>query len=231
MAELVLYHGSDHEIERPELGIGNPHNDYGRGFYCTAEHDLACEWACKWKRDGVVNSYSLQTDDLCVLDLLDGEYTVLHWIAILLEHRTFSIGLDIAAEARDYLIERFGCKVASYDVVHGYRADDSYFSYAEAFIENGLSLRKLNRALKLGKLGEQYTLVSQRAMDALSFDGSEEAPCAEYYPRFKGRDIAAREEWRRMSRTKGSAKDDLYVMDILREEMGADDARILRALS
>lgn len=231
MSELLLYHGSDHVVEHPEPGVGNPRNDYGQGFYCTAEHDLACEWACKWKHDGVVCSYGLCADGLRVLDLLDDEHTVLHWIAILLQHRTFSIASDIAAEARDYLIERFGCDVSGYDMVHGYRADDSYFSYAEAFVDNGLSLRKLNRALRLGKLGEQYALISQSAMDALKFETSEVAPCTEYYSRFKGRDIAAREAWRRMSRAKSRARDDIYVMDILREGMEVTDARIQRALS
>ena len=32
---MLLYHGSDHIIEKPEFGAGKKHNDYGRGFYCT----------------------------------------------------------------------------------------------------------------------------------------------------------------------------------------------------
>ena len=33
---MLLYHGSDHVIKRPEFGAGKKHNDYGRGFYCTS---------------------------------------------------------------------------------------------------------------------------------------------------------------------------------------------------
>ena len=32
---MLLYHGSDHVIEKPEFGAGKKHNDYGKGFYCT----------------------------------------------------------------------------------------------------------------------------------------------------------------------------------------------------
>ena len=34
---MILYHGSDHIIEKPVFGEGKSYNDYGRGFYCT-EH-------------------------------------------------------------------------------------------------------------------------------------------------------------------------------------------------
>ena len=45
MDNLTLYHGSTKVVERPELGIGNPKNDYGFGFYCTENLELAKEWA------------------------------------------------------------------------------------------------------------------------------------------------------------------------------------------
>ena len=37
---MLLYHGSDHIIEKPEFGAGKKHNDYGRGFYCTQNIEL-----------------------------------------------------------------------------------------------------------------------------------------------------------------------------------------------
>ena len=35
---MKLYHGSSSEIPHPALALGKPHNDYGRGFYCTEDH-------------------------------------------------------------------------------------------------------------------------------------------------------------------------------------------------
>ena len=35
MSVIQLLHGTDHIIEVPDIHIGNPHNDYGMGFYCN----------------------------------------------------------------------------------------------------------------------------------------------------------------------------------------------------
>ena len=41
MSAIQLLHGTDHIIEVPDINIGNPHNDYGRGFYCTRVEEMA----------------------------------------------------------------------------------------------------------------------------------------------------------------------------------------------
>ena len=38
----ILYHGSQVIVEKPEYGKGARNNDYGKGFYCTEEIELAC---------------------------------------------------------------------------------------------------------------------------------------------------------------------------------------------
>ena len=43
--ERIIYHGSDHRIELPAFGQGKRYNDYGLGFYCTENIDLAKEWS------------------------------------------------------------------------------------------------------------------------------------------------------------------------------------------
>ena len=78
-----------------------------------------------------------------------------------------------AVDAKDYIIEHYSIDTSKYDVIIGYRADDSYFRYAESFVENGLSLRSLNKALRLGKLGEQTVLVSKKAYDQIKFIDAE----------------------------------------------------------
>lgn len=60
----------------------------------------------------------------------------------------------------------------NYDVIIGYRADDSYFSFASAFLNNTISLAQLERAMFLGKLGEQVVLKSERAFSQLHFEES-----------------------------------------------------------
>ncbi|MCF0142741.1 MAG: DUF3990 domain-containing protein, partial [Parasporobacterium sp.] len=43
---LTIYHGSQQIVEVPRFGMGKPYNDYGQGFYCTENIELAKEWAC-----------------------------------------------------------------------------------------------------------------------------------------------------------------------------------------
>jgi len=231
VSKLELLHGSDHVIEKPEFHLGRTNNDYGRGFYCTRELPIAMEWACKQNTDGFVNKYFLEQNALKVLNLLEGGYNILHWMALLLKNRTFRLSNEIAIDARDYIIENFLIDLTDYDVVVGYRADDSYFSFAESFVQNGLPLRALNQALRLGKLGEQTVLISEKAFNNLEFEEVVLADKTIYYPKFVSRDLGARETYRNEIRNGRSYKDDIFVLDILREEMKNDDSRIQRILS
>lgn len=231
MAKIELFHGTDHIIEVPELHTGKPHNDYGQGFYCTRILEMAKEWACKENKDGFINRYAFDMDSLKVLNLMDGEHSILNWIALLLENRVFSLKNEIAVDARDYIIEHFSVDTTPFDVIIGYRANDSYFSFAESFVENGLPLRSLNKALRLGKLGEQTVLVSERAFDAIRFVDAAPVDKTEYYPKFLSRDTTARRTYHEEIRRSRTYRDDIFVMDILREEMKNDDPRIQRILS
>ena len=44
MATITLFHGSPYKSVTPEYGLGNDKHDYGRGFYLTANVELAKEW-------------------------------------------------------------------------------------------------------------------------------------------------------------------------------------------
>ena len=230
MDRIILLHGSNQVVEAPELSQGNIHNDYGRGFYCTRLEEMAKEWACKNQKDGFVNRYELDLKGLRILELSDGSHTVLNWIAILLKNRTFRLRSQIAIGAREYLIEHFAIDTSLYDVIVGYRADDSYFQYAESFVENTLPLRILNKALTLGKLGLQTVLVSEKAFEQLEFIDAEPVDRTIYYPRFYERDAKARQSYTAEIAKSRSLLDDIFVLDILREEMKNDDPRIQRIL-
>lgn len=231
MSKIEILHGTDHIIEVPDIDKGNEKNDYGKGFYCTRIPEMAKEWACKQNTDGFSNRYELDLTDLRILDLTDGKHTVLNWIAILLEHRTLSLDSEIAIDAKDYIIEHFSIDTSEYDIIIGYRADDSYFRYAESFVENGLSLRSLNKALHLGKLGEQIVLISKKAYNQIKFIDAEPVDKTIYYPKFIDRDTKAREAYKNDIRKTKSYRDDIFVMDILREEIRSDDPRIQQIVS
>ncbi len=223
---MKIFHGSDHIIEQPALGVGRKNNDYGQGFYCTEQLEMAKEWACKNGTDGFVNAYELDLNGLKVLHLGADGNTILNWIAVLLEHRTFNLDGEVSASARDYLIMHFGIDVDRYDVVIGYRADDSYFAFAEAFVSNALSLRSLGRAMHLGKLGEQVVLVSEKAFSRLQFLEAVPIEKELYAAKFLVRDQEARRQYKEEVASAAVLKDDLFVLDIIRQEMKNDDPRL-----
>lgn len=231
MNKIIIYHGSEYIIQKPDLYAGKKHNDYGQGFYCTENIELAKEWACKNESDGFANVYELDLTGLKLLNLNGGGYTILNWIAILLKNRVFSLDDGISNTARNYIIEHFSVDVENYDVIIGYRADDSYFSFANAFVSNSLPLRSLNKALRLGKLGEQVALVSEKAFENLQYKEAIPAESAMYYPKFYFRDNNARMTYRNEIAKTENVLEDLFILDIIRQEMKNDDPRIQRIVS
>jgi len=225
----IIYHGSTQVIEKPILGIGNPKNDYGLGFYCTQDVELAKEWACTEQDSGFSNQYVLDEKDLSVLNLNGGEYHILNWIATLLENRLFRLREDVAIRSKEYILDNFSIDYKNYDVVCGYRADDSYFSYANAFLNNTLSLEKLEKAMLYGKLGEQIVLRTGKAFEQLAFMKAETVDREIYYPKKLARDMEAREAFRK-DRLVGDVEEETYVLDIVRGRWKEDDTRLQRRI-
>lgn len=221
----IIYHGSQNIIETPQYGAGKLHNDYGLGFYCTESIDLAKEWSVDYKRDGYVNHYSLDDARLNTLYLNSKEYCIMHWLAILLENRKFDVNTALAKAAKEYILSNFLLDTSDYDLIIGYRADDSCFSFADDFIKGVISYRQLNNAMRLGNLGEQIVLKSQKAFEKIFFLESEYVSAKEWYARKAARDAEARDEYFHAERS-NYQKGDLYITQILNEEMKSDDPRL-----
>ena len=237
---IDIFHGSVNRIEKPLFGEGKPYNDYGRGFYCTEHVELAKEWACSTGSDGyanrrtkqaqrpsslglclarrrktIVNHYRLDMEGLSVLNLNTPEYNILNWLAILLENRKFNVAAGLPQRAKAYLLENFKVDYKNCDIIIGYRANDSYFSYAGDFVNGTLSLSDLSEAMRLGKLGEQVVLKSRKTFDALTFVEAVEAPHEQYFAKYRQRDEEARGKYRQIA-SKPMAEDETYAIDIIR---------------
>ena len=226
--QITIYHGSEQIVEVPTFDKGKKNNDFGLGFYCTESDDLAKEWAVSSLRNGFSNRYTLDTEYLNILNLNSPDYTILNWIAVLVEHRLFSIKTPVARRAKRYLIENFGVNVNAFDLITGYRADDSYFDYAESFLNNGISVEQLARAMRLGKLGEQIVIKSKFAFSRLHYEGFDIAEKEQYYVLRKARDDEANQLYFEMLEEE---IDGLYIQDIMRGGIKNDDSRIPRNLS
>ena len=119
----------------------------------------------------------------------------------------------------------FAIDYENYDAIIGYRADDSYFSFAQDFINGTISYRQLNNAMHLGKLGQQFVLKSEIAFERIQYVGYEVAECSEWYAKKMLRDKNARREYFSEERNR-RRRGDLYITQLMDEEMMPNDPRL-----
>ena len=224
---MLLYHGSREIVTNPTYGLGSERNDYGRGFYCTTQAELAKEWACPSVRDGFMNMYELDMSDLNILYLNKEGYHILNWLALLLVNRTFQKRSPISRQANEYIIKEFLPETKGYDVICGYRADDSYFAYAKDFLNNTISIGQLRRAMQLGELGEQVVLISPKAFGQIKFLGYEIVEGSIYHPRRMARDYQARNAYLNYHGDNFELEArDMFVRDVIMGKVKNDDPRL-----
>ena len=217
MSKMKLYHGSEVPVEKPLYKFGKTSNDYGQGFYCSNDEELAKEWACRRNVDGYVNEYELETDKLKILNFLDEKYNILNWVALLLKNRSFLVNDSLSIYAKEYIISNFYIDISDYDIVIGYRADDSYFAYAQSFINNSLSLESLNKALRLGNLGIQIVLISEKAFKCIKYISSNQIDSKIYNKKYVSRDRKARNDYKEL--LVNDVLESTYIVDIIRKEI------------
>lgn len=186
---MIVYHGSDHIVKEPRYLGGKSDNDYGNGFYTTEYEDRAKSWATLngTPETSIVNVYELDIEELNVLDL--NEYGVLAWIAEVIGNRGTS--QEAARIVGERLVQLYRKDTASYDIIKGYRADDSYTQVVEAFLMNQINIQEVERLFYKGALGNQIFLKSQKAFEKIRWIKSYEVSLCE---EDRNADIYARRE-------------------------------------
>lgn len=214
MKKITLYHGSQQIVEAPDLSMSRPYNDYGQGFYCTEHFELAGEWAVSDRSDGYINSYLLDMEGMNILNLNSQDCHLLHWLALLMNNRRIRLSTPVMRKGAAWLKDHYLISLEGIDIVKGYRADDSYFSFARSFVNNEISLQQLGSAMRLGKLGEQIVLKSKEAFRRIHFQSYEIADHTVYYIQRSQRDLNARSSWQEI--LESDDLDGLYMRDLIR---------------
>ena len=155
----------------------------------------------------------------------DTDYCALRWLSVLLQNRMFSLTAPLAEEAGEYIVRNFSVDISKYDIITGYRADDSFFSFAQDFLNGTISYRQLFNAMHLGKLGMQYVLKNSRAFERTAFTGFEKVLSEVWYEKKMIRDTTARNEYLNAERYRRQ-RGDLFIVQILDEEIKPDDSRL-----
>ena len=167
---MILYHGSPNKIVTPTFGLGQERHDYGKGFYLTADINLAKEWAvCRPEEEsGYVHPFELNTEELDIFDF--EKESILCWLSELMKHRD-------AADSKRYrvlsakFISKYGKDTSKADVIKGWRANASYFYIAKAFVRDEVDIDILEELMQLGGLGIQWCLKSEKAFQNLKKTG------------------------------------------------------------
>ena len=168
----------------------------------------------------MVNQYRIDErrwDFLKILDLTrKNSFNVLNWIAILMHFRKLEISFERRNKPALEWLSKYFIDVREYDVVIGFRADDSYFRFPSSFVSGELSLDDLEEIFLLGDLGKQYAFMSQKALNALRFDRVipyEEEYVGRYYSIVSKATAKFNEvfNWPR-------SPDKTYVLDLMRKD-------------
>ena len=216
MGKIDLYHGSISIIKKPIFGYGKINNDYGQGFYCTEHEDLAKEWASTQNNNGYSNHYRIDIDGLNVLNLQDEKYSILNWLSLLVQNRVFPKNTPLMKLSSEWLLANYSLDLKDKDLIIGYRADDSYFSFVRAFLRNEISLEQLSHAMYLGDLGNQIVLKSSKAFERIEFIDFEIADKDEYYKKRRERDDNARKMY--FEELEQNTLEGLYIRDLMKKE-------------
>lgn len=158
---IRVFHGSDHVLKHPRYMGGKEDNDYGNGFYTTEDKIKAESWAALNgdPEKSIVNIYDLDIDALEMADLHD--FGVLAWVAEVVANR--GVNQEAAGIVGSRLMSLYRPDLERYDLIKGYRADDSYTQVIEAFLTNQINVYEVERLFYKGSLGNQIFLKSEKA--------------------------------------------------------------------
>lgn len=219
--EMILYHGSKDRNMNPMYGKGDKDNDYGSGFYTTTERELGMEWAMSSysKGDkGYLYTFILNLNGLKVLNLV--ELSSLHWVAELFCNRSWNEeDREAYKDIIDAFIRKYKLDIKGYDVIVGYKADDSYFTYAEDFVRGAIYRETLEKALRNGRLCIQIFIKSRKAFSQLIRVGIPEVVPDSYKVKYERRRKAANNQYKMDKKNNSSVRKKESIYNFIKEAL------------
>lgn len=146
---VILYHGSNVCVSEPDINYGREDVDFGKGFYLTADYDMASKWACR-KSISIVNEYRISLEGLKVYRFnADKEW------------------LDFVLANRD--LEPFPEQYKEYDVLIGPTADDKLFNMIEMYEDSLISSSMAIKVINCMNYSFQYVVKTNDGINNLTY--------------------------------------------------------------
>lgn len=145
---MLLYHGTNIIVRKPEIRIVGYNKDFGFGFYCTQFERQAKRWAMTKRGNHIVCVY----DYTPVPSLITKQFPEMtdEW-------------LDFVAACRHG-------ESHSYDIVEGPMTDDEVWDYVEDFLSGRISRDAFWALAKFKHPTHQMLFSTDRALETLSFN-------------------------------------------------------------
>lgn len=153
---MILYHGSYTVVDKPNISYSRDNVDFGKGFYTIPIKEQAEKWSKRFlrkKQKAFISQYCFDEDnDLKVLKFDAYDENWLNFI----------------------LICRKGQDTSDYDVVIGGVANDKVFNTVELYFDGLIDKKEAIKRLIYEKPNMQVCFRTQKALEKLKFEGSEE---------------------------------------------------------
>ena len=157
---MILWHGSNVAVPRPDTLHSRDRVDFGRGFYATplrAQAANLCSRYIRLGQQGILSRYEFDESAAASFSILSFPGYTDDWLTFVLACRR---GEDATA----------------FDIVRGGVANDKVFNTVELFFNGLISREDALGRLRYEKPNEQICFRSQRAIDACLRFLSTEAP-------------------------------------------------------
>lgn len=157
---MILYHGSNVEVRRPQILKRLRALDFGAGFYTISNREQAEKWArtiTKRRLSGVpcISVFSLDEAQLVQLAVLKFDSPSDEWLDFVVANRK---GLPM---------------MNSYDLVIGPVANDATLPVIDDYMDGRYTKEEAVGRLLPQKLTDQYAFLTAKALSMLEFKGSE----------------------------------------------------------
>lgn len=160
---MIVYHGSNIIVQKPDVEHSTRHLDFGKGFYVTTVKEQAERWA---RRKAIINNTS--ESFICMYDVKEewAKFNVKEYAENLEEW------IDFVCRCRD------GEELyKEYDIITGKVANDRVYRVVDMY-KNGIwDKKRALEEIKTYDIYDQIAFISQRAIDdLLMFKESYEVP-------------------------------------------------------
>lgn len=155
---MILYHGSNMEVQKPKIIKSKRLLDFGTGFYLTSDFEQAKKWAVRTtnrREEGIptISVFEIEEKEFEKVDTLIFDAANKEWLRYISMNRT------------DKLIED------SYDIVVGPVANDQAIRTINNYLKGYFTEDIAIQLLLPQNLKDQYTFKTDRALAILKFNG------------------------------------------------------------